>query len=180
MYADWRYKHWHIRKKSSFITENYLNILSLNGFSSQICTHTRIGYETSSCIDHIFSRNVNLISAVINTSITDHYTIIGSLINSQVNNEHKDDNLNLIQYIDYNKAVRLLSCIQWTTWFETNNTNTAVNIFNNNILDTINNCILSKSQSNMKNRKIKPGITNGLVTSIKKRNKLNMKIKKDT
>jgi len=32
----------------------------------------------------------------------------------------------------------------------------------------------------MKNRKIKPWITNGLMTSIINRDKLNMKIKKDT
>lgn len=169
-----------LEKNISLITENYLNILSSNGFSSQICTHTRVGYDTSSCIDHIFSRNVNLISAVIKTSITDHYTIIGSLINSQANNKHLDDYLNLITYIDYNKAVKLLSCIQWDGLFETNNTNTAINIFNNNILETINNCIVSKSQSNRKNFKIKPWITNGLVTSIKNRDKLNMKIKRDT
>ncbi|KAL4082915.1 hypothetical protein QTP88_029569 [Uroleucon formosanum] len=38
---------------------------------------------------------------------------------------------------------------------------------------------MSKSQSSRKIRKIKPWITSGLVTSIKNRDKLNMKIKKD-
>ena len=35
-----------LEKNTSLITGNYLNILSSNGFTSQICTHTRVGYDT--------------------------------------------------------------------------------------------------------------------------------------
>ena len=169
-----------LEKNTSLTTENYLNILSSNGFTSQICTHTRVGYDTRSCIDHIFSRNINLNPAVIKTSITDHYTIIGSIKNVQINKKHIDNYSNTISYIDYNKVVKLLSCIEWTGLYETNNANTALDIFNKTILDTINNCIVSNHISKNKHRKIKPWITSGLVRSIKNRDKINLKIKKDT
>lgn len=77
-----------LEKNTSLMTESYLNTLSSNGFSSQICTLTRVGYDTWSWIDHIFIRSINLISAVIKTTLTDRYTIIGSLIESMKNNKH--------------------------------------------------------------------------------------------
>ncbi|KAF0704337.1 otoferlin-like, partial [Aphis craccivora] len=52
---------------TSLSTENYLNILSSNGFISQICTYTREVNETKSCIDHLFSRDVHLNTVVIKT-----------------------------------------------------------------------------------------------------------------
>lgn len=94
---------------TSHITENYLNILLSNGFTSQICSHTRVGLDTRTCIDHIFSRNINLIPAVIKTSITDHYINIGNINESQKNNKHMENFSNIASYIDYNKVIELLS-----------------------------------------------------------------------
>lgn len=86
---------------------------------------------------------------------------------------------NTASYINYNKVVQLLSINEWSGLFETSNPSAALSYFNGNILDTINNCIVSKHHTSTKNRKLKPWITNGLVISIKNRDKLNMKTKRD-
>lgn len=82
----------------------------LSNITSQICTHTRVGNNTSYCIDDILSKIINLIRAVIKTITTDYYIIIGILKNSQENYKYIDTHSNLTSYIDYGKAVRLLSC----------------------------------------------------------------------
>lgn len=57
-----------------------------------------------------------LSAAVIKTSITDNYTIItGSSKKSVTINNNRTDNFNNpITYINYNKVVQLLTCIEWT------------------------------------------------------------------
>lgn len=70
--------------------------------------------------------------------------------------------------INYNKVVQLLSINEWSGLFETSNPSTALSNFNGHILNTINNCIVSRHHTSTKNRKLKPWITNGLVISIKK------------
>lgn len=103
------------------------------------------------------------------------------MIISPNNIKHNIDsrNNNTTSYINYNKVVQLLSINEWTGLFETSNPAAALNNFNGHILDTINNCIVSKHHMSTKNRKLKPWITNGLVISIKNRDKLNMKTKRD-
>jgi hypothetical protein len=105
---------------------------------------------------------VHLHTVVIKTSITDHYTIIVSLIISPNNKKHNIDSRtnNTASYINYNKVVQLLSINEWTGLFETSNPSAALNIFNGHILDTIYNFIVSKHHTSTKNRKLKPWITN--------------------
>lgn len=65
-----------------------------NEFISQICTYTIETNETKFYIDHLFSRVIHLNTVVIKTNLTDHYTIIGSLLKSPNNNKHHIDSRN--------------------------------------------------------------------------------------
>lgn len=74
----------------------------------------------------------------------------------------------------------MLATNEWKGLFETNNTTTALNIFNNCILDTLNSCTVSKIHTQKNRCRLKPWMTTvGLVTSLKHRDKLNIKTKKD-
>lgn len=65
---------------------NYLNILSNKGFFSYINKPTRQTENSATTIDHIFvksdtfkNRVTEMNSAILQTSLTDHYTIILSI-----------------------------------------------------------------------------------------------------
>jgi len=77
--------------------------------------------------------------------------------------------------------VQLLTRIEWIGLFETNNSSTIIlDNSSNLILDTINGRKVSKFHTGRNHRKLKPWITIGLVTSIKNRDKINMKTKRDS
>lgn len=58
---------------------DYLNIMASNNFISCINNYTRVTNTTKTCIDHIFSKNIDLQcinSFILKCNITDHYGTI--------------------------------------------------------------------------------------------------------
>lgn len=79
-----------------------------------------------------------------------------SIKNSQVINKITDNDPNSISFIDFNEAISMLYTNEWKGLFETNNPTTALNIFNKYILDKLESCTVSKSNTQKNKRRLKP------------------------
>lgn len=65
--------------EKSLFSHQYLELLSRFGFENLIDTCTWVIQKSSTCIDHIrIEKESRIISAVVNTNITDHRVIVMS------------------------------------------------------------------------------------------------------
>ena len=108
----------------SQISQQLSNIMSSEGFDSHINEPTRRGINKNnelieSCLDHLYTRNLQLISyALEERGITDHFSIEFALnMSSQAHAETKNEQETnkIITYIDRTKFKQLL---QTETWLE--------------------------------------------------------------
>lgn len=147
------------------------------GYISLINKPTRVTNETKSCIDHLFLKsdikttNTSFKSFIIETDITDHYTIYLNLPIESV--KPCTGNKSIIR-TDYDKVFQLLSFENWDNVYNYSNSNTCINNFVNTLKKHINSAS-SHSSKNFK-RKIKPWITNGIIQSIKTRDRMKKQI----
>lgn len=166
-----------ILNQTSAISNNYISILSFFGFKSYINSYTRVTTESSTCIDHIFlRRNVTISplinSLVIDTDVTDHFPIFLSLHYNEPSNNSNLTEQEVITYCDTNKFVNLIKNTQWNNVLASNDPKIAYQTFYDTINNIIKNCSNTKTKSNRKYKKIKPWITNGIIASIKHRDKM--------
>lgn len=155
----------------------YLDILSENGFISQINKYTREQNESKSCLDHIFLKSKSGVShgdvaAIIKTNITDHYTTILNIGTEKVKeciNENK-----IYEIIDKTKLLDLIRNETWSDIYYHDNPDTSYNIFYDIIKQAIKQSTIIKMFNN-KTRKRKPWITTGIIRSMNKRDQLYQK-----
>jgi len=78
------------------LSNDYLHIMASNNFISCINNFTRVTNTTKSCIDHIFTKNIDIHcinSFILECSITDHYgTIIQFNHQLNTNSTHIETN----------------------------------------------------------------------------------------
>lgn len=164
------------------ITEEYLNIMSEHNFCSTINTFTREEGEARSCIDHIFLKNIpdmtEILPVVVKSKITDHYPV---LIKLPVDNEQEINQVsnNSFKIIDNSKLKNEIKNVNWYSFYNAENINTATNILVSNISNVINKCT-NNIKLPHKKRKRTPWITSGLLVSIKKRDALYKKLEQNT
>lgn len=122
--------------KINAVSVRYLNILSSYGFKSCINEDTKVNIMngTSTCIDHIFLKNLNdfdsTIGYVCQNNITDHYSTILSLnkIGSSIQNNNIS-NLKKIDCILFNKLKHFLASECWVNVLNSTNVDAAVGLF---------------------------------------------------
>jgi len=167
-------------------TVKYQNILSYYGFKSCINEVTRVNVTngSASCIDHFFLKHTNVFNNIMGyvcqNSITDHYSTILSFnkigLVRQKNNIVDEEN---IDYVLFDKLKNILNQENWETVLNSSNVDTAIEIFLPIIENSIKNCKVTKCIRVPKSKtKIKKWITSGIVTSIRSRDKLFNKLKK--
>lgn len=166
---------------------NYICTLAELGFFSYVTKPTREAENTSSLIDHIFIRvnNKNLLkqisfqSYIFETNITDHYTLLLSA--NIINNPKKVNKTNRIKSktINYAKLNNKLSTENWHEVTQINDPEIAYNIFINKLSHYINLNSVEVVHKNNKTIKLKPWITQGLLKSIRQRDLLKNKLKKN-
>lgn len=161
------------------ISNSYLNSLASLGFISYINIPTRICSTAKTCLDHIFIKGrehksiSNIQSAVYNSTITDHYTVLLT-IELQTNSSIKNNRINkdsVKKEIDLDKLKRVLELETWDDVLHNENVDEMTNSFISklkNYISTSTNIV----KKNNKFLKLKPWITIGLIKSINKRNKL--------
>lgn len=161
----------------------YLNLMAANGFLSYINKPTRVTHGTSSCIDHFFVKNnlnmtdTVIIPKIIQTDITDHYAITLSVLFPKTTCIGNNDLINLVK-LKYDKLSDVIDKEGWEKVYTIQEADMAYNYFINRLLSFIElssyNLIIKSKQ-----RKLKPWIiTMGLITSIRKRDKLKLESKK--
>lgn len=171
----------HINNSELPDVQEYLNILSEDGFISLINKTTREVGNQKSCIDHIFVKTKEDLSKFIpliyDTKITDHYPI-AVLVDLNIKNSGNNNNTNYKKYVDYNKLNIFLLNENWEEFYATTNVNLATNTF---ITKLKNNIEKSTRIIKVKSREIKRNswITKGIIKSIETKNNLYKKHKKD-
>lgn len=157
---------------------DYLNILAKRGFFSFINKPTRQTAHSSTVIDHIFvksdtskNKNMEMHSAVYQTSLTDHYTIILSINICESYSSNNDQGKKYIKRIDYEKLKLLLQQENWDEVINCEEAEEANSLF----MSKLSSYIQDSSKNyyiTSKNRKIKTWITLGIVKSIRHRDKM--------
>lgn len=176
----------------SIESNSYVNTLAKFGYTSAINDFTRITDNSKTCIDHIFinnyfklndSQNTDsdaLKAYILKTSITDHFSTIITLEKSNCKSNTIDHQLIERRRINWKRLNSLITSDNWTRLYETNNADAAIEEFNltiNRFILSSSNTLLNNEYKN-KNKKIKQWITKGLITSIRNREKLYNKLRK--
>lgn len=159
----------------------YLSMLNRYGFLSAINSPTRVTIETTSIIDHIFIRKNNLSHLkfspfVLLSSITDHYPVMLDISHESLPQMSVDNSIiKTASKINFNRFHDLVSEQDWTSVLMLEDAELAMHEFNlimSNIKQNSTTIVTYKS----KHRKIKPWITEGIIQSIKKKDKMKHKL----
>ena len=157
---------------------SYLSMLAHHGFETYINVPTRTPSLT--CLDHIFIRKklkkINLIykSFVLHTNITDHYPIMIN-IHLQDYIENKTSTYEVVK-TNYKKFEHLIKSQDWSVVTSCNDPLEATNIFMNLYNNSLKQSITKKNIKVKIHHKIKPWITNGIIISIKNRDKMKKRL----
>lgn len=167
--------------KESQDTEDYLNSLCTNGFIPMIKQSTRVSSQSHSCIDHIFlkSRQVSkFLTAIVHSSMTDHYPVIIGLHN-EILEPKQGDEKTMQKIVNYSKLEESLNSETWESVLSENRVEVAASNFVDILQKHTNKNTKTKCiKISNKNKKIKPWITLGLIKSIRHRDSLSKKVLK--
>jgi hypothetical protein len=156
---------------------NYLNMLSTHGL---LPAHT-LATRGDSCLDHIMLKvnqsKHSALSAVLNTSVTDHNTVVLILSHRTTNKSYRKP-LSYTECVDYDLAVSKLMEKNIHILLFSNDPDYIAEKLTDKIKDS-----LTESQK-IKNvpkrsRTIKPWITPGLLRCITNRNKMQLKLRSE-
>lgn len=155
----------------------YCNSLAECGWVSYINKDTRKTEYGGSILDHIFVRkentivlkHVNIKPLIVETSLTDHFTTMAS-ISFQRTPSKMDKSKKFCNKINYNKLENLLKLESWEDVLNKDDVQISYDIFINKLKTYITTCTTTNLLKT--NYKLKPWITNGIIESIKKRDKM--------
>lgn len=165
---------------------NYVSIFNSYGFLSVVNGPTRVTSNSRTHIDHIFLRR-NLVTStlgystyIINSDITDHFPIMINFFSENHTLSNADSfTTKIISKVNYCMFGELLNRQDWSIVTDVGE----VEVATENFATIINNIkALSTENKVVKYRtfkKIRPWITNGLVSSIKQRDKMKKKLLKN-
>ena len=161
---------------------NFINAFASNGFSPVITKATRISNHTATLIDNIFTNaDCNIISGIFDTDLSDHFPIF-----LKVTDECRNINPNTPHYVrnfNANNKHRFLAELATQSWdhiLDETNVNIAYEVFIDGFTKLYNVHFPSYQISKSKKKKKRhPWITNGILTSIKHKNKLYRKFLRD-
>lgn len=165
----------------TYLSNDYLNIMASNNFISCINNYTRVTNTTKSCIDHIFTKNIDMhyINAfILECSITDHYgTIIQFKHQLNPNSTHKNKNNEKNKRVNIKFINETIDQVNWIKVLNTDKIDVAMSYFLHKIDEIIQNASYNISFNNPnKFNKLKAWTTKGLVISIKNKHKMSKKL----
>lgn len=157
-------------------TERYLDCLYEAGFMCCIDEPTRVVNDTKTCLDHIFVHHdnfKNIQSAVIESDITDHYSVcLGITFQSS-----RLPTSLTYTYIDKIQLGEIITNCDWSSVTGEENVNICANSFFENVVQSVEKSTKTKTYK-PRLVPLKPWITEGIVLSIRKRDKLSKLMKK--
>lgn len=170
-----------ILKKDDNSSNLYLSIFSTFGYESLINGYTRVTSSSMSCLDHIFIRNqvrnkFNSFSYILDADLTDHFPIMINLSNKNIMGQQRKSITKVVETINVDTFENRIKDIDWHKVTSINNVELATDHFSNIISDIIKHSTIKKSYNYKENKKIKPWISNGIIESIKKRDRMKKKL----
>ncbi len=156
--------------------QRYTDILAEYGFVACIDKVTRPSSNT--CLDHFFvklPKHVTANSVIAQTTVTDHFTISLNLSSNKHVGSIQNSNNTYLKY-DWKGINAAINSTNWKFITENHNLNSCVDSLTNrlsNIMSEFSKQVTCSSKST----KLKPWITNGLVKSIRHRDKLHKLLK---
>lgn len=164
--------------QKSMKVQKYLNIMSENGYMSLINKPTRVSNKSKTCIDHLFvdpQVNEAAESFILQSSTSDHYSTILSVEIKGENNVRETEYFSFSE-INENKLEIEISKEKWEEVYNCEDPLSCINILENKIKKHIDNCTVIKIK---KAKQKKCWVTEGILNSIKKRDKLHLLTKKE-
>ncbi len=158
-------------------TERYLDVLYEAGFICGIDKPTRVDGNSRTCIDHIFVNHENIENirtAIIETEITDHYSIFLSIKLDVYTTVSQSNEIFFLDNVKFSKQV---AEYDWDKVLQNEDLNECANVF----LEGLNECMNNSKKvikAKPRLRPLKPWISVALVRSIRKRDKLSKLAKK--
>lgn len=158
--------------------ELYLNMLYDKGLINCIDKPTRVAEHSETLIDHIFTDHwdfTSTTSAVMNTSVTDHYAVALKINLSPTDSTTNQDRHTT--YIDYEVLGGLMRAQSWDHVLALRDVNDSCSTFLRT-LETIKEVATKPKKNSTRLKKLKPWITVNLIKSIRQRDKLSKLVKK--
>lgn len=152
----------------------YLSMLSTHGILPGHSLQTRDGTCLDHCMLKLEQRKLSSYIAVLNTSITDHYTIFIKLTSSKQNITCSKTK----EYVDYDIAYAKLLEKNIPTLLLCDNPEIVAENLVKHLSDSLKESKIVKKIPKIQ-RNIKPWITPGILRSIKNRNKMKLKVRSD-
>nr|CAI5865258.1 unnamed protein product [Callosobruchus analis] len=162
-------------------------MLQQNGYVSQINIPTRVEANSSTVIDHIFLKanrfmtsDSHLISNLIllENYMTDHYPVLLNIEYSNKTNRFLDRSNYLLKKIDETKLVSSLQAVNWNNIYSESDAEIATDNFYNKLQKCLDE-VTSYVKITNNTRKLKPWMTAGILTSIRRRDKLRQYLKEN-
>lgn len=162
-------------------TNEYLNIMTENGYVSLINDNTRMVNNSKSCIDHIFLKTKKKKSdtkpIIYETNITDHFIIMNSLILGPTKTTSRPTTgQNRINKINIPKLRSILNAQLLNDTVEHNNVQEGTNKFISYLKLKIQE-VTRTIKITSRNKKRNEWITEALLTSVSKKQKLYQRLK---
>lgn len=155
----------------------YLGLLGSFGYKNLINDVTRTDGDTKTCIDH-FAVKINnkkyineTNSVILRSSLSDHYPI---LLNLKLHYEKQSITPQTLKFKEKIDKLRLTELLQNETWqdiLQSGDPNQVAEKLVNKLQNILQKC-KTKQKIKSKTKRLKPWITEGLVTSIRNRDKL--------
>ena len=162
-------------------TSQFLDTLYSNLLFPLITRPTRIGRESATLIDNIFTNDLELnglLNGVLFTDISDHFPIFCIKMNLDHYQSPSIVKIRKISSINILKFQEYISAVNWENLYNIVEANEAFTTFSETFVKLCNECFPTVTyRSKYKTRK--SWLSEGLKLSIKKKNKLYVKSKKD-
>lgn len=159
---------------------NYLATMAQLGFESYINHITR--FDSNTCLDHIFvnqrlkTDGLELQSYVLDSHMTDHAPTMLNIVAKNLIKGENDYKEIKISKLDLDKFVESLRVCDWSNVLNDPNPESSNNNFIKTYLDLKNKSTSEHTVKLKQHKKIKEWITNGIITSIKHRDKMKRKL----
>ena len=161
-------------------TATFIDVMYSASFFPFITKPTRITENTATLIDNIFCNDIQNyvhINGILRNDITDHYPVFSINKGNTLSSHSKYFQTRPINQTNKTKFINKISSIDWTNVLESQEAKESFSAFYKIFSDLFNECFPLKTvKSGYHNRK--PWLTHGLKQSIKHKNKLYVRYRK--
>lgn len=169
--------------QGSAYADRYLNTLLGSGFVSAINIPTRVTEDSRSCIDHIFVDHNDLgrtRAGVLHTHISDHFSTVLDIQfdNDNICSDPPTKGLRPGTFINKQIFKSLVYKQNWDLVTSVHDMSESAGLFETIITDLVTRSTQVNAEFSSKYRPLKPWITKGIMTSIRKRDKLSKLVHK--